>query len=192
MPRIMAKCLLSLVFVASLALATWEAARAWSYDGKWLSNSVRYRFHYTVPSSMFAPTHAGANAWTNVTPSSWAWIYDTTNGYFVKYGYVDGLGPALAVTGKIITGGNITWMEITIDNAELWHTGSGIPPSNRYDLQSTMTHEFGHALGLLHTGYPYCPNNTSDATMCPTQGLGAYHYRTLEGDDRNGVNSLYP
>jgi hypothetical protein len=124
MPRIMAKCLLSLVFVASLALATWEAARAWSYDGKWLSN--------------------------------------------------------------------ITWMEITIDNAELWHTGSGIPPSNRYDLQSTMTHEFGHALGLLHTGYPYCPNNTSDATMCPTQGLGAYHYRTLEGDDRNGVNSLYP
>jgi hypothetical protein len=41
---------------------------------------------------MFAPTHAGANAWTNVTPSSWTWIYDTSNGYFVKYDYVDGLG----------------------------------------------------------------------------------------------------
>ncbi|MBL4771702.1 MAG: matrixin family metalloprotease [Planctomycetes bacterium] len=52
-----------------------------------------------------------------------------------------------------------------------------------WDIQGTMTHEYGHALGLDHTTVP-------GATMgVPTQlGVGL---RSIEDDDRAGVQFLY-
>lgn len=58
-------------------------------------------------------------------------------------------------------------------------------PPNAYDLQSIMTHESGHFLGLAHT-----PD--SDATMYAYYTLGSTTKRVLSPDDMAGICSIYP
>ncbi|HMC68004.1 MAG TPA: matrixin family metalloprotease, partial [Mycobacteriales bacterium] len=64
----------------------------------------------------------------------------------------------------------------------------GTPGS--YDLESTLTHEIGHTLGLEHSGLV-------SATMQPRQGtngtfdLPNFTTRTLSGDDVAAVRSIY-
>lgn len=58
--------------------------------------------------------------------------------------------------------------------------------ANGDDIQNTITHEFGHALGLAH--------NPSDpaVVMYPSARLGELSKRVLSGDDRAGIGELYP
>ncbi|MBI1849613.1 MAG: matrixin family metalloprotease, partial [Planctomycetes bacterium] len=65
----------------------------------------------------------------------------------------------------------------------VWSTQTPTPGSN-YDVQDTATHELGHALGLAHS-------TVSGATMSPTAAPGATWARTLEADDRAGIQFLY-
>lgn len=59
------------------------------------------------------------------------------------------------------------------------------PDAEHYDLQSVLTHELGHALGMLHT------THARSDTMWPTGFLGDLSHRTLEADDIEGVEALY-
>ncbi|MDH5673181.1 MAG: matrixin family metalloprotease [Myxococcales bacterium] len=54
----------------------------------------------------------------------------------------------------------------------------------RTDLQSTLTHEIGHLLGLEHS-------DVSGATMGPSTDLRSTSLRTLERDDVEGLCALY-
>lgn len=56
----------------------------------------------------------------------------------------------------------------------------------KYDLQNTLTHELGHALGLMH--------NASDETsvMYPSAAPGEICKRTLGQDDIAALAQLYP
>lgn len=55
----------------------------------------------------------------------------------------------------------------------------------RYDLQSILTHELGHALGLSHSPEP-------DATMRTSYDEGSTDMRTLANDDRDALCFVYP
>jgi hypothetical protein len=60
------------------------------------------------------------------------------------------------------------------------------PPSQRgYDLQSIMTHEAGHFLGLAHSADPH-------ATMYLSVGAGNDDKRKPSPDDIAGICSAYP
>lgn len=54
-----------------------------------------------------------------------------------------------------------------------------------YDLQSIMTHEVGHFIGLDHT-------EDFDATMFAGYQQGTIEIRTLEQDDIDGACAIYP
>jgi len=55
----------------------------------------------------------------------------------------------------------------------------------QYDLQSIVTHEAGHFLGLAHSGDP-------TATMYAKYKKGTVALRTLEADDVEGICEAYP
>lgn len=59
-----------------------------------------------------------------------------------------------------------------------------MPEPDECDLQTILTHEFGHFLGLAHS-------NITRAVMYPTAGLGEIR-SDLNADDSAGVCSIYP
>jgi hypothetical protein len=129
----------------ALSMSAWHTAKAWTSIVVWGSNTQKYYFGSSVPTSHRAYINKGANAWTAVTPSSWTWsLYST--GMKVYYTYIDGQGDGLAITSKTLFNGTIISATIKFDNSENWYAGTGVPGSTQYDLQSTATHEMGHAL----------------------------------------------
>ena len=58
------------------------------------------------------------------------------------------------------------------------------PEPDECDLQTILTHEFGHFLGLAHS-------NITRAVMYPTAGLGEIR-SDLNSDDSAGVCAIYP
>src|SRR5439155_12672093 len=58
------------------------------------------------------------------------------------------------------------------------------PGQSSVDLQSVVTHEYGHYFGLDHT-------SVANATMIPFI-IGDTRQRTLELDDRAGNSTIYP
>lgn len=174
----------SLILCILLSVSLWQNARAWTSIGTWPSNHQYYHWTAPVPPSFWTYINNSANTWTNVTPSHWIWTNDLSQGILIYYSNIDGPGGVL--------GQDVLFSSMTIDSSENWYAGSGVPGTGQYDVQSLVTHEFGHALGLGHTSGIYCPGNTNNATMCVGQPSGSYYDRTLEGDDRNGANSKYP
>jgi hypothetical protein len=64
-------------------------------------------------------------------------------------------------------------------------------PNNSYDLQSILTHEAGHFLGLAHSNASCSPSGD-----CPTMDAmyrtGSDDFRTLDKDDIEGICAIYP
>ena len=54
----------------------------------------------------------------------------------------------------------------------------------QYDLESTLTHELGHALGLDHSADP-------ESTMYAGADPGETKKQTLNGDDNSGICTVY-
>lgn len=186
------RVLISTIMTLVMAISTWQVARAWVSAGTWSSNTQYYRFNSTVPTGYRGSINSGANAWTNVTPSHWSWNYSTTQGAWIYYQQIDGPDFVLGQTTRTFFLGHIVSTYTIYDSWENWYTGTGVPGSNQWDLRSAAAHEFGHGVGLSHTSGIYCPGNTNNATLCVSFLKGSYYTRTLEGDDRNGVNTLYP
>jgi hypothetical protein len=80
-----------------------------------------------------------------------------------------------------------TWSElyeVDIDiNQSYPFSNSGA--SDAIDVQSCMTHELGHLLGLDDV------TNDSDATMYYKIGYGETRFQTLSADDKDGIKYIY-
>jgi Matrixin len=65
-------------------------------------------------------------------------------------------------------------------------------PGNSFDLQSILTHEAGHFLGLAHSNVDCRTTATSCPSMDANYRTGSDDFRTLEQDDINGICAIYP
>src|SRR5262245_42688277 len=110
-------------------------------------------------------------------------------------GSADGIGSSNNNVVSAITscsgGGTLAFCETPISDGWrirfcddwVWDDGPGnIGP--RFDVQSVMTHEYGHALGLGHSG-------NGQATMAPSVGAGQTGNRSIHTDDIAGIQCLY-
>jgi hypothetical protein len=70
------------------------------------------------------------------------------------------------------------------DGGFLFFTGSSGCSGGVY-IEDTATHEFGHVLGLSHSG-------VTTATMYPTMSWCSTSWRSLDPDDQAGIETLYP
>jgi len=182
-------------FALVTALIAWKSTRAYVVNYTWSTNTASFTYDPSLPTGFYSGVSSGAYAWNDVGTSSWAWYNSPSGGNWMKYGYIDGNGNAAAgMTPTICNpGGHLCKIEIKFESGEYWYTGSGTPLSYQVDLRSVATHEFGHALGLGHTQtMPNCPGNVSDATMCPSLPAGTTYFRSLQGDDRLAVSTVYP
>lgn len=65
-----------------------------------------------------------------------------------------------------------------------WDDGPGAPIPGALDVQAVITHEYGHALGLGHS-------TVAGATMAATISGDGTAARSIEADDRAGVQAIY-
>ena len=77
----------------------------------------------------------------------------------------------------------IVHFDIEINMEDAYWTVNG--DVNGHDLQNSLTHEFGHALGLEHS-------DDQEATMSATTSMGETQKRNLNEDDIAGFVNLYP
>jgi|GEM_PF-1670432 len=178
------------IFVLALALAAtagayvlknyqWVIPHA-TYNGSALSSSWRNALSY------------GADRWENTGDFDWTASSTSFNKMYLQS--IDGRGSVYATTFNDYYNGWLYHTDICFDSDESWHTSSTTPSSLKLDARSVATHEFGHALGLGHTQSSRCSVSVSESsrpTMCPTYGYGKTWSRSLESDDRNGVEAQY-
>jgi hypothetical protein len=89
-------------------------------------------------------------------------------------------GGTLAFTETPISDG---WRIRFCDNWN-WADGPDGISFNQFDIQSVATHEYGHGLGLGHSG-------VSLATMFPSASQGSVGPRSIHPDDAAGVQCIY-
>ncbi|MET0593316.1 MAG: matrixin family metalloprotease [Polyangiaceae bacterium] len=80
--------------------------------------------------------------------------------------------------------GAIFDVDMEINSTQRISVGDPVP-STSYDLQSIVTHEAGHFLGMAHT-------DDRMATMYPQYTSGTQSFRSLGVDDQAGICAVYP
>lgn len=187
-PRFSAWGAVALLGLLAIGVPT---AQAWTGLGPtWATNANKYDKH-ALPNSWLSVADFAARQWTDVSPSPFTWTSDDTSNNDLTRGTIDGSGRTLAVTTIYYSGSRITRFTMKFDQAEDWYLGGGTPGSRQIDGQSVATHEFGHAHGQGHAQNQYCTGSGS-STMCAYYTAGTTYARSLETDDRNGINTLYP
>lgn len=94
-------------------------------------------------------------------------------------------GSAVAITRTWALGsGEIEGFDIHLNDTISTFAAEDIPPPGTTDLQNTVTHEFGHVLGLDHSNDPH-------ACMFSTAVRGEITKRDLNEDDIAGLQWLY-
>jgi predicted Zn-dependent protease len=181
-------------FLGGVCTATITAQVSYSFAifGTWPSAQATYKFgsRYPTDPAWRDRARSAGQTWTNVQSSSWAWIEDSNSNNKLTYAAIDGSSNTLAVTTSYFCGGSLCRFNMKMDNSESWYINTGTPGFNQIDLQSIITHEFGHALGLDHTTVG-C-SSTAPPTMCPFYTVGTTDFRTLQADDISGVSTNYP
>ena len=164
---------------------------------KWGMNPVPY---YVNPSNMdvsssaaLAAVQAGASAWALQSNSGTTLYYmGTTGGNTVQnngknevfFRNETGGGPAATYWWGDSTGKFVDADIVFYDASVRFFTGTTGCSGGIY-IEDVATHEFGHVLGLSHSG-------VTTATMYPSTSYCSQNWRTLDPDDIAGIAKLYP
>ncbi len=179
-------------FSTLLFFTSWQMAKSYNTFNRFPTTSTTYR-NTDLPSSWRSATERAANEWTAVSSCSWTFTKSSSSGSYFRKANIDGPTGKLAVCLNYRDSNNkLSGFRITINQEYTWYTGTGNPSSSQFDLQSIVTHELGHAVGLDHTQSSHCPNSSSMATMCAGSPIGKTWQRSLSSDDKSGIRSLYP
>lgn len=156
--------------------AHWE-----DHSQGWWMNSA------SANSTRISRMNSALASWTAVTGSDYYWFsYGTRSSGFsvdgrntVTWGTGMGCsGNCLALTSLVLVSGQIiVESDITMRSDVTWTTDG----SSTLDLQATLTHEFGHSLGIHHTNLKSVPLPTMWPTVFGSTG------RSLENDDREAL-----
>jgi hypothetical protein len=99
---------------------------------------------------------------------------------------------ALTTVTFAVASGEIYDADIEVNGTKTISTSTPVPTS-AYDLQSILTHEIGHFLGMAHSTEPCTSGSGGDCpTMNPYYTTGTDAYRSLEADDVAGICTIYP
>lgn len=161
---------------------------AYSWSGcKWPTNYPVYDGH-TLTSGWNNAVSNGRNQWNYVTPSPLTILRNDTSNNDVTFGYTGGYA---GLTTRTCSSGTITDADIVFNSSFTWYTGTGSPGSS-WDAWSVAAHELGHFLGFRHTQANLCTGSESTKpTMCDGYSAGKTYKRSLEYDDKNGLNVIY-
>ncbi len=136
--------------------------------------------------------------WSSIDDTTFSFIEDTTSDpssrelddsthivLFDEDGSSGWLSPnIIAVTPLLAqTSGRIIDADIIVNGRD--HTFTTVSGQPGYDLQSIITHEAGHVLGLDHCA-------TIAGTLFPFSTEQTTHVRSLTSDEKVGVRQLYP
>jgi len=163
---------------------------------KWGTTSTTYLVNTSGgPDNSLSAIQAAMQTWTDVTTSSFVFIYGGTT-TSTAYGSNDGInivtfGP-MGTNGTLAenyfwynsTSGQFKDTDIRFNTSYLWATNGSLIA---YDVQDVGTHELGHSL-CLDDLYD---SADSEKTMYGYVSAGETKKRTLDQDDIDGITYLY-
>ncbi|MRS13250.1 MAG: matrixin family metalloprotease [Actinobacteria bacterium] len=174
-----------LAVALSLGMAPPESAHAYSLGYGRFSPPTGYWATGTLfPSAWVTPAINASNAWTNVMACDFVWsrnqVLGQLNGNYVT-NYNNGADGKPGNTVYSYNGTTIIQLRINLNTYYPFATDGR---STAYDVQNTLTHEFGHGLPLNHSTY-------TAATMFAYTSKGETLKRSLYSDDIYGIQALY-
>lgn len=169
-----------------------------------------YRVHESALPEWLAGIKAGADAWTN-EPSNYFEFEEglptTVTGVAqdgVNLVFFDTEGVNFSPGTNVIAFSSTFTTNVpgfrSVESDLVWNARD-FPPGtsgepDRQDLQAVIAHEFGHHMGIAHTGPvggpPGCGPLLPAATMFGTSANGDTTGRSLEADDKASAAALYP
>lgn len=153
---------------------------------KWSSFPVKYKFTGFVPIGGESEVNSAFETWDSAEDMGVNFFeYDSSATNTVSWGYIDGLGGAIAVTTVSYYPANktIVAFNIVFDSSEAWDIGTG----SFFDIQNIAAHEAGHVVGLDHDNSP----KDCWLTMYRYGLQGEISKRTLGLGDTLGIQTLY-
>lgn len=142
----------------------------------------KFRFHY--------------KGTTNRNPNVWSVNYGADG--FNDIGFYNNGDSGIIAETKIIYNPSTLNISETDTTLNVYHGFTTVGAAGMYDVQNTMTHEFGHWLFLkdIHSIYSspsWCedPIYNGESTMCVNLWAEETRNRTLEIDDKNGIKAIY-